>query len=129
MAAVETSTDTRERILRAALEAFSEYGFEGATTRDIAARAGVPLGLLPSPFGAHPNLGRGAGHLVGAPVMGGDLSGSAALVMAGLVARGETIVHRIYHLDRGYVRLEEQLNKLGAGIERFELGVSDPIGV
>jgi UDP-N-acetylglucosamine 1-carboxyvinyltransferase len=49
--------------------------------------------------------------------------------MAGLVARGETIVQRIYHLDRGYVRLEEQLNKLGAGIERFELGVSDPIGV
>jgi UDP-N-acetylglucosamine 1-carboxyvinyltransferase len=61
--------------------------------------------------------------------MAGDLRGSAALVMAGLVAHGETIVQRIYHLDRGYVRLEEQLNKLGAGIERFELGVSDPIGV
>ena len=72
---------------------------------------------------------QGGGQLVGAPVMAGDLRGSAALVMAGLVARGETIVQRIYHLDRGYVRLEEQLNKLGAGIERFELGVSDPIGV
>jgi UDP-N-acetylglucosamine 1-carboxyvinyltransferase len=72
---------------------------------------------------------QGGEQLVGAPVMAGDLRGSAALVMAGLVARGETIVQRIYHLDRGYVRLEEQLNKLGAGIERFELGVSDPIGV
>jgi len=70
---------------------------------------------------------QGGGELVGAPVMAGDLRGSAALVMAGLVARGETVVQRVYHLDRGYVRLEEQLNQLGAGIERFELGVSDPV--
>ncbi len=70
---------------------------------------------------------QGGQPFVGAPVMASDLRGSAALVMAGLVAEGETIVQRIYHLDRGYVRLEEQLNALGAGIERFELGVSDPI--
>jgi UDP-N-acetylglucosamine 1-carboxyvinyltransferase len=49
--------------------------------------------------------------------------------MAGLAARGETIVQRIYHVDRGYVKLEAQLNALGAGIERFDLGVSDPIEV
>ncbi len=70
---------------------------------------------------------QGGGPLIGAPVMAGDLRGSAALVMAGLVAKGETVVQRVYHLDRGYVRLEEQLNQLGAGIERFELGVSDPV--
>jgi len=70
---------------------------------------------------------QGGTQLVGAPVMAGDLRGSAALVLAGLVARGETIVQRVYHLDRGYVRLEHQLNALGAGIERFELGVSDPV--
>lgn len=72
---------------------------------------------------------QGGAQLVGAPVMAGDLRGSAALVLAGLVARGETVVQRVYHLDRGYVRLENQLNALGAGIERFELGVSDPIEI
>ena len=62
---------------------------------------------------------QGGCQLIGAPVMAGDLRGSAALVLAGMAARGETIVHRVYHLDRGYVRLEDQLNALGAGIERF----------
>ena len=60
MAAAEASSDTRERILRAALEAFSENGFEGATTREIATRAGVPLGLLQYHFGAKPKLWRAA---------------------------------------------------------------------
>lgn len=72
---------------------------------------------------------QGDPNLIGAPVMAGDLRGSAALIMAGLAARGETIVQRIYHVDRGYVRLEEQLNALGAGIERFDLGVSDSVEV
>jgi AcrR family transcriptional regulator len=58
--AAETSSDTPERILRAALEAFSENGFDGATTRDIAARAGVPLGLLQYHFGGKPKLWRAA---------------------------------------------------------------------
>jgi UDP-N-acetylglucosamine 1-carboxyvinyltransferase len=72
---------------------------------------------------------QGGPQLIGAPVMASDLRGSAALIMAGLAARGETIVQRIYHVDRGYVKLEAQLNALGAGIERFDLGVSDPIEV
>jgi AcrR family transcriptional regulator len=59
-AAAEAGTDTRERILRAALEAFSESGFDGATTREIAARAGVPLGLLQYHFGGKPKLWRAA---------------------------------------------------------------------
>ena len=63
---------------------------------------------------------QGGGDLIGAPVMAGDLRGSAALILAGMAAQGETIVHRVYHLDRGYVQLEAQLNALGAGIERFD---------
>jgi len=56
--------------------------------------------------------------LSGAPVMATDLRASACLVLAGLAARGETIVGRIYHLDRGYEKLEEKLAKLGAKIQR-----------
>jgi UDP-N-acetylglucosamine 1-carboxyvinyltransferase len=56
--------------------------------------------------------------LKGAPVMASDLRASASLVLAGLMAEGETNVSRIYHLDRGYTRMEEQLNILGARIER-----------
>ncbi|NCF40860.1 MAG: UDP-N-acetylglucosamine 1-carboxyvinyltransferase [Planctomycetia bacterium] len=62
----------------------------------------------------------GGGQLVGAPVMASDLRASAGLVMAGLAARGETIVNRVYHLDRGYVRMEETLNALGASVERVD---------
>jgi UDP-N-acetylglucosamine 1-carboxyvinyltransferase len=54
----------------------------------------------------------------GAPVMASDLRASASLVLAGLAAEGVTEVSRIYHLDRGYTRMEEQLNVLGARIER-----------
>ncbi|MEO0098608.1 MAG: UDP-N-acetylglucosamine 1-carboxyvinyltransferase, partial [candidate division WOR-3 bacterium] len=60
----------------------------------------------------------GTEELSGAPVMASDLRASASLVLAGLVAKGETIVSRIYHLDRGYERLEEKLNSLGAEIRR-----------
>jgi len=59
-AAAEGGSDSRERILRAALEAFSEKGFDGATTREIAAHAGVPLGLLQYHFGGKPKLWRAA---------------------------------------------------------------------
>ena len=62
----------------------------------------------------------GGEQLVGAPVMASDLRASAGLVMAGLAARGETIVNRVYHLDRGYVRMEETLNALGASVERID---------
>lgn len=57
---------------------------------------------------------KGVKHLSGAPVMASDLRASAALVLAGLVAKGRTDVHRIYHLDRGYEKLEEKLKDLGA---------------
>jgi UDP-N-acetylglucosamine 1-carboxyvinyltransferase len=62
---------------------------------------------------------RGVDRLSGAPVMASDLRASAALVMAGLAAHGVTWVQRIYHLDRGYERLEHKLCQLGARIERL----------
>ncbi len=61
---------------------------------------------------------RGVAHLDGATVMATDLRASASLVVAGLVARGTTTVERIYHLDRGYERIEEKLSRLGARIRR-----------
>ena len=61
---------------------------------------------------------RGVGGLVGAQVMATDLRASFSLVLAGLAAKGETVVSRVYHLDRGYERLEEKLSAVGADIER-----------
>ncbi|MEE2940243.1 MAG: UDP-N-acetylglucosamine 1-carboxyvinyltransferase [Planctomycetota bacterium] len=61
---------------------------------------------------------RGTRELSGAPVMASDLRASAALVMAGLVARGTTEVHRVYHIDRGYEAIEERLQGIGAAIRR-----------
>jgi UDP-N-acetylglucosamine 1-carboxyvinyltransferase len=60
----------------------------------------------------------GVDRLSGAPVMASDLRASAALVLAGLVAEGETSIHRVYHIDRGYERIEERLGALGARIQR-----------
>ncbi|QDV18908.1 UDP-N-acetylglucosamine 1-carboxyvinyltransferase MurA [Gimesia panareensis] len=60
----------------------------------------------------------GVSRLSGACVMASDLRASAALVLAGLAADGETVIRRIYHLDRGYERLEEKLNALGANVQR-----------
>ena len=61
---------------------------------------------------------RGVEKLTGAPVMATDLRASVSLVLAGLVAEGETIVNRVYHLDRGFDRLEEKLRQVGADIAR-----------
>lgn len=61
---------------------------------------------------------RGVARLTGAPVMATDLRASMSLVLAGLAAEGETVVSRVYHLDRGYERLEEKLQGVGADIER-----------
>ena len=61
----------------------------------------------------------GVGHLSGAEVMATDLRASISLVLAGCIATGETIVDRIYHIDRGYERIEEKLRGIGARIERF----------
>lgn len=60
----------------------------------------------------------GPSRLTGASVMASDLRASAALVLAGLAAEGETVVHRVYHLDRGYDRMEEKLAKLGGRVRR-----------
>jgi UDP-N-acetylglucosamine 1-carboxyvinyltransferase len=62
---------------------------------------------------------RGVPRLQGARVMATDLRASASLVIAGLVARGETVIDRIYHLDRGYETIEEKLSRLGAKIRRI----------
>lgn len=64
----------------------------------------------------------GVRRLVGAPVMASDLRASASLVIAGLAAEGTTVVNRVYHLDRGYERLEERLAPLGARIRREQAG-------
>jgi len=60
----------------------------------------------------------GVSELSGAPVMATDLRASASLVLAGLAARGETVISRVYHIDRGYERIEEKLGHLGASIRR-----------
>ncbi len=64
-------------------------------------------------------LVRGVEKLTGAPVMATDLRASASLVLAGLVAEGQTVVERIYHIDRGYECIEEKLSQLGAEIRRI----------
>lgn len=64
---------------------------------------------------------KGVKALSGAPVMASDLRASAALVLAGLAAEGITEIHRIYHLDRGYERMEQKLRKLGAKIKRVKV--------
>lgn len=61
---------------------------------------------------------RGVEGLKGAPVMATDLRASASLIVAALCARGESTIHRIYHLDRGYERMDEKLKKIGAEVER-----------
>ena len=63
---------------------------------------------------------RGVEFLTGAQVMATDLRASVSLVIAGLAARGETMVNRVYHLDRGFERLEEKLGACGAQIRRLK---------
>jgi UDP-N-acetylglucosamine 1-carboxyvinyltransferase len=76
-------------------------------------------------LGAHVNLEgntaiiQGVDDLTGAQVMATDLRASASLILAGLVAKGETIVERIYHIDRGYDHIEEKLAGIGAQIQRI----------
>jgi len=68
---------------------------------------------------SHTAVVHGVGKLVGAPVMATDLRASASLVIAGLAAEGETLIDRIYHLDRGYDRMEVKLSAVGADIQRI----------
>jgi UDP-N-acetylglucosamine 1-carboxyvinyltransferase len=67
----------------------------------------------------HTAVVHGVSKLVGAPVMATDLRASASLVIAGLAAEGETQIDRIYHLDRGYDRMETKLSAVGADIQRI----------
>jgi UDP-N-acetylglucosamine 1-carboxyvinyltransferase len=68
----------------------------------------------------HTAICTGVEQLTAAPVMATDLRASAGLVLAGLAAKGETVVDRIYHVDRGYERIEEKLRQLGASIRRID---------
>jgi UDP-N-acetylglucosamine 1-carboxyvinyltransferase len=68
---------------------------------------------------------RGVDHLNGAQVMATDLRASVSLVIAGLAAQGETVVNRVYHLDRGFERLEEKLSNCGANVRRLKDGGGD----
>jgi UDP-N-acetylglucosamine 1-carboxyvinyltransferase len=64
-------------------------------------------------------ISTGVSELIGAPIMATDLRASASLVLAGLAAKGDTIIDRIYHIDRGYERIEEKFSRLGARIRRL----------
>jgi UDP-N-acetylglucosamine 1-carboxyvinyltransferase len=77
-------------------------------------RMGAAIGLQ-----GHTAIVRGVDRLTSAPVMATDLRASASLVIAGLVAEGETVVDRIYHIDRGYECIEEKLRQIGADIRRL----------
>ena len=66
-------------------------------------------------------VSKGSSALKGAPVMATDLRASASLVIAGLVAKTATQVDRIYHIDRGYLRIEDKLQALGADITRISI--------
>jgi UDP-N-acetylglucosamine 1-carboxyvinyltransferase len=68
----------------------------------------------------HTAVVRGVARLSGAPVMATDLRASASLILAGLAADGDTLIDRIYHLDRGYERIEAKLSALGARIRRID---------
>jgi UDP-N-acetylglucosamine 1-carboxyvinyltransferase len=70
---------------------------------------------------------QGVTKLTGAPVIASDLRASASLVLAGLVAEGETIIDRVYHIDRGYEKIEAKLRAVGANIERIRESVTAPL--
>jgi len=63
-------------------------------------------------------IAAGVDNLVAAPVKASDLRASAGLVLAGMAAEGTTVINRVYHIDRGYERIEEKLNPVGAKITR-----------
>lgn len=65
--------------------------------------------------------------LTGAPLIASDLRASASLVLAGLVAEGETMIDRVYHIDRGYEKIEAKLRAVGADIERIRESVTAPL--
>ena len=70
----------------------------------------------------------GPSSLTGAPLLASDLRASASLVLAALVAKGETVIDRVYHIDRGYEKIESKLRAVGAEIERIRESVTAPLG-
>jgi len=71
----------------------------------------------------------GANKLTGAPIQASDLRASASLVLAGLVAEGETVIDRVYHIDRGYEKIEVKLREIGADIQRIRSSVTAPLSL
>src|SRR5206468_10273582 len=71
----------------------------------------------------------GPAKLIGARVQASDLRASASLVLAGLVAEGETLIDRVYHIDRGYEKIEMKLKDVGADIERVRESVTAPLSL
>src|SRR5438270_3129755 len=69
----------------------------------------------------------GPTQLTGARVQASDLRASASLVLAGLAAKGETLIDRVYHIDRGYEKIEDKLCAVGADIERIRDSVTGPL--
>jgi UDP-N-acetylglucosamine 1-carboxyvinyltransferase len=69
----------------------------------------------------------GPNRLTGAPIQASDLRASASLVLAGLVAEGETLIDRVYHIDRGYEKIETKLREVGAEMERIRQSVTTPL--
>ena len=92
-----------------------------ASADDAAAGEGIVLARFGADIKVEGQVAHvsGVNELRGAQVMATDLRASVSLVIAGLAARGETMVNRIYHLDRGFERLEEKLRNCGAEIERI----------
>jgi UDP-N-acetylglucosamine 1-carboxyvinyltransferase len=75
----------------------------------------------------HNAVVEGASSLTGARVQASDLRASASLVLAGLAASGETVIDRVYHIDRGYEKIEDKLKTVGARIERLRDSVTAPL--
>jgi UDP-N-acetylglucosamine 1-carboxyvinyltransferase len=84
------------------------------------------MGARISIDGRHASV-TGPTALTGAPLIASDLRASASLVLAGLIAEGETIIDRVYHIDRGYEKIEAKLRALGADIERIRESVTAPL--
>ena len=126
-----------KRVVITGYGAVSPYGRGVATMMDglFAGTSMVTEKIFPDRFlhvgelnrmGAHPRkegptvIVEGVKRLIGAQVMASDLRASAAMVLAGLIAKGTTRVHRAYHIDRGYMRIDERLNALGARVRRVK---------